>query len=70
MFQPECCSENLPNTNVINLKENDGFMAASLTMLLLAQVVAMILTKVSLMRSSKCRVRTCHTILGYHLGKF
>lgn len=47
MFQPECCSENIPNTNVINLKEKDGFMAASLTMLLLAQVVAMTLTEVS-----------------------
>lgn len=47
MFQLECCSENVPNTNVINLKEKDGFMAASLKMLLLAQVAAMILTKVS-----------------------
>lgn len=47
MFQPECCSENIPNTNVMNLKERNGFMAASLMMLLVAQVATMILTKVS-----------------------
>lgn len=45
LFQLECCSESVPNTNVINLKEKDGFTAVSLTMLLLAQVAAMILTK-------------------------
>lgn len=42
MFQLECCSENVPNTNVINLKEKDGFMAGRLTMLLLTQVATVI----------------------------
>lgn len=47
MFQLECSSEDVPITNVTNLEEKDGFMAASLMMLLLTQVAAMLLIKVS-----------------------
>lgn len=47
MFELECSSEDVPITNVTNLEEKDGFMAASLMMLLLSQVAAMLLIKVS-----------------------
>lgn len=47
MFQLGCCSENVPDTHVINLKEKGESMTVSLTMPLVAQVAAMILVKVS-----------------------
>lgn len=65
VFQLECSSEDVPNTNVTNLEEKDGFMAASLMMLLLTQVAAMILRKVSQIRSLKCRVNDS---LSYYSG--